>query len=196
MSGIKAPIQDILTRLSSITPLNQDNLAVPLYARVWNGQIKQLEKGETYNFPLPAAFLELPNPASYSNLLNGIDEADIVWRVHIAHEFYDAADGTFDQDLSIFDLRDQVIAILCGFKPTGCGTIYRISEEQDYTHNNIYHYIIDFKSAFIDSTGSPFNSGRPDFTESAPPTSLEITIDADKGGTNNKIPHQPYRIQR
>lgn len=195
MAGIKAPIQDILTRLATISPVDQDNSANPLYARVWNNQLKQLTSGETYSFPRPCAFLELPNPTQYNRLLNAIDEADVVFRVHIAHDYYDAEDGTFEQDLTIFDLRDQIVALLSQYSPTGCGTMVRIAEEQDYSHTNIYHYIIDFKCAFIDSKGSPFDSASNAYTESVPPTRLNINIEVEGKGTNHLIPQQPYRIQ-
>lgn len=193
MAGIKAPIQDILTRLSTLTPLNQDNLTPPLYARMWNNQLKDQAEGKTYSFPFPCSFLELINPTNYNRLGNGIDESDVVWRIHLAHEQLDAMDGTFEQDLTIFDLRDSIVALLSGFKPTGCGSMVRIHEEQDYNHDNIYHYMIDFICGFIDSKGSPFDTGRTDYRDSIPPQILNQVVTTSEGN-DDKTRKQPYII--
>jgi hypothetical protein len=58
MAGIKAPIQDILTRLTSLQVVNQDQDTVPLYARIWNNQLR-IKKEDIYAIPYPCAFVEL-----------------------------------------------------------------------------------------------------------------------------------------
>lgn len=175
MAGIRQPIQDILTRLQTLQVVNGDGKTVNMYARVWNNQIKRLADQTGYTFPMPAAFLEVINSPQFAELGLGFQSADIGWRVHIAHEFYDAQDGTMDQDLTIFDLRDKVVGLLSLSKPTGCGTMARVAETYDYDHGNVYELIIDFICNFTDSKGSPWDPYPGKFIDSIPPTGLQVT---------------------
>jgi hypothetical protein len=174
MAGIKAPIQDILTRLTSLQVVNQNQATVPLYARIWNNQLR-IKKEDIYAIPYPCAFVELVSPINYDRILNGLSEADLIIRIHLAHEFYDAQDGTFEQDLLIFDLRDKIVTLLSNYQPTACGVMFLNAEQQEYDHDNVYHYIIDFKCGFIDSKGSPYDPGAGVYIDSAPPTALVVT---------------------
>ena len=60
-------------------------------------------------------------------------------------------DGTFEQDLVVFTLRDMLIQYLTGVTLTGCGGgLEAIAEGQDYEHGNMYHYIVDFVCNYIE----------------------------------------------
>jgi len=193
MAGIKQPITDVLIRLRTIPITNGDgNLATP-YVRVWNNQVAYLKDGKMQAWPMPAFFLEVVNNATYEILGQGLRNADLSFRVHIVHEFYDAQDGTFEQDLAVFDLRDKVIAYMTGYEARACGPLVCMSETQDYEHDNVYHYICDFVCNFTDSIGSRYDSGHPEaYTDSEPPTDLEInkTIEQGPGMTNKFIINQ------
>lgn len=174
MSGIKAPVVDIINLLQTINVRNGDGNTVPLRARIWNNQLRQEVHGELYNFPKPAVFLEVIPGAKYEQMGTGYQSADIGWRVHLVHEFYDAQDGTMEQDLEVFDLRDQIITKLSFYEATACGPLVKTGEDQDYDHTNVYHYMIDFICDFIDSKGSKDAQGV--FITKAPPTNAEIDI--------------------
>lgn len=176
MAGIKQPLQDILTQLTTLQVINQDKQTVPLFARMWNNQFKRLEAGELEAIPLPSAFVEKLNPDNYTRIGIGFDAADIIFRIHVGHWFVDATDGTFEQDLAIYDLRDRVVALLSDYKPTGCGRMLRIAENQDYDYKRVNVYEIDFKTHFIDSKGSKYDPSSTYFADSTPPTGLEIDI--------------------
>lgn len=176
MAGIKQPILDILTKLATMQVTNQDNQLVPLYTRIFNNQRNKLKENRQEVYPYPAAFVEVVAPENYNRLLNGVSESDIIFRVHLEHWFTDAADGTFSQDLLIFDLRDEVIALLSDYKPTACGNLCLMAESQDYAHDNIYVLMVDFVTGFIDSKGSPYDTGRTDFINSTTPTNLQVTV--------------------
>lgn len=178
MAGIKQPIQDILARLASISVQNQDLETVPLYTRVFNNQIKRLRDGKIQAFPLPAAFVEVLAPENYNRLLNGFSEADLAFRIHLCHWFTDAQDGTYDQDLLIFDLRDQVIACLSNYRPTACGNLVLLAEMQHDDHDDIYVMLIDFKTNFIDSKGSPYDDCRTEYFFHEPPTTITLNAQA------------------
>lgn len=176
MSGIVTPLTDLLAKLSTLDVINQDSNTVKLYTRVWNNQIRYEEDGQLYNFPKPACFVEIVSPATFEVLGEGYRSCDINFRIHLSHENYNN-EGTFEQDLLIFNLRDKVIALLTGYKPTGCSPLNAMSEQQDFEHRNVYHYIIDFVCNFTDSKGSRLDSDNPNaFIESTPPTDLEIDV--------------------
>ena len=176
MAGIKQPISDMLTKLTTLNVTNQDLQLVPLNARIFNNQIKRQKEGDIQAVPLPSAFLEVVNNAQYNRLLNGVSESDIVFRIYLTHWFTDAQDGTFDQDLLIFDLRDSIIALLSNYRPTACGNLCLTAEGQDYDHGDVYVYVLEFTTGFIDSKGSPYDVGRTDFINSVPPTVFDLEI--------------------
>lgn len=182
MAGIKAPIQDILTKLASLQVTNKDGQSVPLYSRIWNNQVQYEDQGKLYDFQKPAAFVQVISPATYQVMGQYYRNSDISFRIHLVHEFYDASDGTFEQDLEIFDLRDAVIALLSGYAPTGCGPLNCMVEEQDDTHTNIYHMLLDFVANFTDSKASPLDPDRRVYTPSTPPLNLELDEIVGKAG--------------
>ena len=187
MAGIVHPLRDILTRLSTIQVQNPDGLMVNLYARVWNNQLRQVEEGKSYAWPTPAVFVEIVTPVTFEQIGLGFRTADLGIKVHIIHEFYNQ-DGTFEQDLKIFELRDLILSTndgLSQFCPTACGPMNCMHEEQDDNHNNLYHYICEFICNFIDSKGSKYDPDEMNFDDSADST-MDLTV--TEGGIPNPIP--------
>lgn len=173
MAGLKQPLQDILTKLSTIQVTNQDGQTVNLYARVWNNQVEREKDGETYNYPKPAAFVEIVGPLPFEETGKNLRTAQMTWAIHLVHEFYNQ-DGTFEQDLVIYDLRDQVIATLSQYTPTACTMLVAAQEQADYDHDNVYHYVINFTCTMMDSKASPYDDGRGIYVDKQPPTDVQI----------------------
>lgn len=169
MSGILQPLTDVITRI-------QTSMPQLLMVRVWNNQIRFLRERKEEAIPFPCAFVEIQAPQEYTQLGMGFHEAPIVFSIHLVHEFYDAMDGTLEQDLAIFALRDQCIRYLTGYQPTACSVLFMISESQQFDHDNLYEYVIQFKCSFIDSKGSPLDVGRPEYISSTPPTLEQVTV--------------------
>lgn len=169
MAHIVTPLTDILTQLGTLDVTNQDSSVTKLYARVWNNQIRYEADGKLYDFPKPAAFIEIVSPATFEILGQGYRSCDVNFRVHLTHENYNN-EGTFEQDLLIFDLRDKVIQLLTAYRPSGCGPLNCMAESQDFEHSNTYHYILDFVTNFTDDTAKWL------FIEKAPPTDVEFDI--------------------
>src|ERR1041385_7129281 len=182
MAGIKTPIQELIAKLANLQVVNRDQQTVALYARVWNNQVQYEDQGKLYDFPKPAGFLQVISPATYQVIGQYYRNSDISFRIHLVHEFYDAGDGTFEQDLEIFDLRDAVIALLSGYTPTGCGPLNCMVETQDDVHTNIYHMMLDFVCNFTDSKGSPLDPDRNVYTPAVPPLILEVDTTTGEGG--------------
>lgn len=177
MAGIVQPITDLLNKLRTIPVTNGDNNAAVPYVRIWNNQAAYLAEGKLEMFPLPAFLVETVNSPTYEILGMGYRSADLSFKIHILHEFYDAADGTFEQDLKVYALRDKLVAYLTGYNLTSCGPLEAMSETMDYEHTNIYHYIVDFVCNFIDSKGSRYDPDNPNaFVTKTPPTDVAFNV--------------------
>lgn len=176
MAGIKQPLQDVLTRLATLQVKNADGNITAAYVRVWNNQLNNARDGKLYDFPKPAFFVEIINNVQFDQMGVGFRSADIGFNIHIIHEFYDAQDGTFEQDLVVFDLRDAVIALLSNWQPTACSIMHSTGEDQDYDHDNLYHYIVSFVCNFTDSKGSFYDPPAQNYTDSEPPVNLNLTV--------------------
>ena len=169
MAGIKAPIVDIINKLKTLQLPNNAGNSPGLYSAVWNEQLQRLEEGESYPFNLPAAFVELLMSNNYQQLGSGITASDLTFRIHLAMEQIDAGDGDLDQNLTIFEYRDAIVDLLTHFEPTACSMLMHVNNEQDYGHNNVYVYLIDFTCHFIDDKGSRYPTN-----ESADDTDLVV----------------------
>ena len=170
--SLKTTITDIMTKLREIPELN--------FVHVFNNQFEYMERQESYSFPFPCAFVEVLNQQNYTQLLNGYQQSDLDIRIHIGQEQYDSMDGNMEENLTIHDLRDLVYSKLSLYKPSMCTELSKISETQDYEHTNIYKYLIDFRTGFIDNVASTLIE--PTLID---PITLEIDVVRDNDLTPN-----------
>ena len=127
----------------------------PLYVALWNNQAQYFENDSDQDtlipFQRPAIFIEFLNDLEIEQLGNGVQIFDpLTIRVHIIVDQFDAMDGTMEQNLSIFPFKQQVYATLQGFEPQGAVAFVRIQETQDYEHTNIYHFMQDYRTNYVD----------------------------------------------
>lgn len=177
MAGIADPIKSLLAKLQTIPVTNADGNTLQPYVRIWNNQAAYVVEGKMEVFPMPAFFVETVNSPTYEILGQGYRSSDLAFKIHILHEFYDAQDGTFEQDLGVFKLRDNLIGYLTGFNLTACGPLEAMNETMDYEHTNIYHYIVDFVCNFTDSKGSKYDADNPNaYITKTPPTDVAINV--------------------
>lgn len=186
-----------MTKLSEIIVPNGEGGTQTMYVRVWNNHLATEKAGQSYDWPKPAAFVEFITPVDFNQLGGGFRSADLGVRVHLIHEYYNQ-DGTFEQDLEVFDYRDKILAKLSLYEPTACGPLTGVSEQQDYDHDNLYHYIIDFACNFTDSKGSPYDPGAGKFIDKDPPTGIEIiaNLETNIAGVSNQFVNHEYKIPK
>lgn len=148
---------DIMQRIATLTVPNGDGGTRNMYVSVWNNQIERSGEGQQYQYPRPAAFIEIANDVEY--IYTGIEmkSAELQLNVHVEHEYYDAQDGTMEQNLAIFDLRDRIVMLLAGYEPVACSALVHLSETFDYDHTNIYHLVLGFVCNFVDSKSSAYD---------------------------------------
>ena len=175
MAGIKAPILDILSKLATINVTDMNGNGSALYTRIWNNHLTKLKDGSGYTFQRPACFVEIINDVQFEIAGVGFRNADLGVRLHLIHDFYNE-DGTYEQDLGIFDLRDTIISTLSFYCPTACNNLMCIRESMEYDHDNTYHYILDFECNFMDSKGSPYDPNSGTITESEPDPKLDVFV--------------------
>ena len=144
------------------------------FVAVWNNQLGDIESQQIYSFPFPALFIEYQAPAAVKQLGNGYQIFDpLIVRVHIIHEQLDAQDGTQEQNLDVFIHREKVHKALQKFCPDGAVSFVRSNEFPDYDHTNLYHYVIEYTTNYVDvTTSEPIGA-----VTTTPPTALEITKD-------------------
>ena len=171
-SLIKTAINDILTRLNTVTGA--------MFVAVWNNHASRLMDGSGYSFACPAVFVELETLGEAGRLGGGMTSQDYIIRIHLLHQELDAADGTLDQNLNVYDWRDDIKAKVTGMKPTNFSNLMFMNELQDYEHSNLYHYILEFKAAFVDTKGSPIDNDSTDWIETTPPTDLDLSVTYDE----------------
>lgn len=123
------------------------------FCQVWNNQTRDEADGKMYDYPKPAVFVEFANLEDIEQLGNGNQiYNDMTVRLHVVQDFYNATDGNGieEQNLTIFDLTQQVYRALNKFEPTGAAAMVRTGEQQQSDHTNIYEFIQDYKTNLID----------------------------------------------
>lgn len=166
-SLIKQVALDVMTQLQTISDYR--------WVKMWNNQLDRMDDESGMSLPFPAAYVEFL-PQEWNALTLGVSQTDLVIRIHVCHQQLDDGSGGFDQNLDVFDLRDKTKRAMTLFAPSNCGSMIAYAEEQDYTHTQVYHYILDFICCFIDTKGSPFDLTDGDWYYKDPPTDLEITV--------------------
>ena len=143
MASIKDSILSIALKLQTLSDLQ--------FVGIWNNQLAEDLNGQIYSFPKPAAFVEAIMPNAWMPLGLGYSQSDVIFAIHIIHEEYDAGNGNYEQDTNVYDLKTKINQLLTYFVPTQGGRLMKISEQQEYNHNNLYHYIIQFNCGVIDN---------------------------------------------
>lgn len=117
------------------------------HRHTWNNQFESLLKtggAQDCLIPFPAAFMEV--------IVDNIETQGVgnqLWncrlKLHIAHYLLNAQDGEFEQNWEVFDLVDKVHTHFHGWKPDRCNTFIETNLTQDYSHDNLYHFIMEYK---------------------------------------------------
>lgn len=130
------------------------------FVDVWNNQLELAEQQQQYSFLLPAAFIEILNVQEPKQLGDGVQLYDqLIVRLHIVHEQLDAGDGTMERNLEVFDLTQKTFKRMQGFEPDKASAFFRMNEERDYYHTNVYHFIQDYKTTYLDDSAQRSTDG-------------------------------------
>lgn len=142
------------------------------FIAMWNNQLSDTNDGKTYSFLMPAVFIEFITPTQIGSIGNNVQIYEpLEVKLHILHEQYDAMDGTMDVNLDVFTFKQDVFKAMQLFQGSKTSVFDRQSEDQDYDHTNIYHYIQSYFCALTDSD-MPLPIDGSDYE---PPLTTEIT---------------------
>jgi hypothetical protein len=146
---MKALYQEIRARLEAETSA--------AHVRLWNNQIDSAEQNKEIPHLFPAIFIDFPM-IEWFQKGKGTQNADMMTvRLYICNESFHTAEN--DEDVAIFDLREEVFLALQDWKPTHAGKLERRTEQTDTRHTNIYTWIIDFTTSYQEVTAQfPRNS--------------------------------------
>lgn len=151
------------------------------WVAVWNNQLKQWKTGKGFPVQRPCCFIELDLGKAQSMGLGVSLYADVCIKLHIVDWEIDEGNGTLDQNLEVYGYRDLLKTAMSKFFPLHCGCLNMISEDQDYEHTGVYHYIIEFKTSFSDLQGSILNPDQTQIILTPPP------MPANQWGLNSEI---------
>lgn len=119
---------------------------------IYAEQPRRMMRGNGYSFLTPACFVEI-NESNYETVGDGITTSDCDIKFHIIMEQLDGNNGTLDQNLDIFTLRNNIKSAFSLFKLNQGGFFQWKDEDEDYCHSNIYHYILSYKAFNVDFEG-------------------------------------------
>lgn len=159
--GVSQLYKNIKSNISGL--LNEAGEPVFKFIHIWNNQV-MLEKADTnrqFSYPKPAVFVEIATPTPIGTVLSGFQQyEDIRVRLHIIDDHYDAnGNGFMDENFNIFDLSQLLYGQMNKFEPDGAVKMLRVSEEQDYDHDNLYHFVQEYQTNLIDTTQSEPKGG-------------------------------------
>jgi hypothetical protein len=140
-------LKELMAKLGGYLCMPGGQSQTPLYTRLFNNQFHWLRLGKCEVFPFPCAFVEVLNPTAFIRAGQGYDTADLTLRIHLAHEYYNG--DSFEQDLQILQLRDDVIGLLSNYQPAQCGSLAFVAETRDYDHDNLVIYQLDFQAHYV-----------------------------------------------
>lgn len=125
-----------------------------LWVHKWDNQLDAIEDGKSYDIPFPNAFVEITAPTQYTPLSQGWSSGNLIVTIHVGHILYDDQIGGFEENFGVYTYRDRVVKSLTTFQPECCGCMMKVGEKEDFSHTNMYHFMIDFNCEFLDNTGS------------------------------------------
>jgi len=153
----------------------------------WNNQVELLYAEDGSKNPIflfPACFISF-KASDIMQLGNGVQMCEnLIFDLHILDWQIDAGDGTMEQNLEIYDLKEQIYLVMNKFKVNSAsdsaGTCIRIAEEDDDKHHGVYHYVQRYKTPYVyNSLQEPVN-GIPSTTPM--PVEADVSV-KDSGDT-------------
>jgi hypothetical protein len=139
------------------------------HVRLWNNQVNLANQNEQIPFLFPAVFIDFPT-IEWTQLSKGKQNSTLIVRVYIVFESFHTNEN--EEDVAVFDLRDEVYLALQNYQPSMSSALIRVAEQTDINHTNMYVWQMDFSCSFTDDVAS-----EPRNPQNATVTTL--TLDTD-----------------
>jgi hypothetical protein len=168
---MKALYQELRARLESETSAE--------HVRLWNNQMELLEKNEQIPFQFPAIFIDFLD-INWRQLGKGTQIADLTVRFYVCFSSFHTTEN--EEDVTMFDLVQEVYLVLQDYKPSMGGKLTKTREETDTRHTNMYVWIMDYTTTYQDVVAqNPRNSTEAEITTLTLSTDLIIDPDTVEG---------------
>jgi len=143
------------------------------YKNIYDNQTDEMIIGSSYSFLTPAVFIEFDLGQAVQGNGGFTFYPDTLLSFHIVDTLLNDGDN-MEQNLGIFDLRDSIKKKFTGSKVSFCSAMMCVSDKKDFKHNNVYKYIVSFKTQFIDNSGSDIDKGEQWLILTSPTLGLTV----------------------
>jgi hypothetical protein len=154
MIGFKQTILELKQALD-VDVVNQDGAIAKLWLALYNGQPEREKDGSGYTYKKPALFIE-PIFSDGLPIGNGASSYELKFKLLLQIEHLNS-EGTFDENLSIFDLKDKIHRVLNSLKLSNCSPLFQSNKVIDVNHGNQYLAVLEYSTHFIDLTGTIYD---------------------------------------
>jgi hypothetical protein len=139
---MKTLYQNIRSQIESETSVT--------HVRLWNNQVSFAREGQQIPWNGgKAVFIDFPNIPWLQGGKGTQRTGDNFYvRLYLVFESYNTSEN--EEDLALFDFREEVYLAVQDFKPTQASKLSRINENTDTSHDNLYVWIMDFSTTFQD----------------------------------------------
>lgn len=144
--GLKQLYTDLKTEINSI--VNDDGSKLFNYVGIWNNQVRSIraDKNDWFSITYPAIFIE-PVIESVEQLGYKNQLWNINFKLHVLDDFYNSENGN-EENTRIFDINDKVWEHMEVIKIDMCSHLVGSQQTQEFDHDNLYHYIQEFKGNY------------------------------------------------
>ena len=114
--------------------------------KVFNNQLKNLKDEKQFRFP--AVFVEIDNVTMKPRPGGKVQDVSATIRLHVVNN-----SPTQSDDYLIYDIKDEVQQYANKYSGDGkFRPLMRSTEKLDINHDNIYSYVIEYQTGWIDVT--------------------------------------------
>lgn len=156
-----------------------------VYVRRFNDQFNKMDEGAIIPVAFPCVLLEFELSEDVA-----VDSdkkrhyRNLILRAHVGMREDDAGDGTLDQNLNIYDLKDRIFLSLQNFAPNNSLLISSgltlFNEVEDNDHANFSIHVLSFRFNYIDNSMS-----NQRVSNSAQMVTPELIVEIDKNHNYN-----------
>ena len=178
-------VNSIMTKVSQIpytwSVEQPDQTRLFQWVAMWNNQIRQWKDKMSFPVAKPACFLQIDLGDAMNMGLGVTLYQNVDIKLHIVDWQMDAGDGTIDQNLEVYVWRDLLKTHMENFFPLHGGCVTQTSEEQDYEHTDVYHYVVNFVCSMTDLKGGILDPDQENWIIKEPPTNVIMTFEYNNG---------------
>jgi hypothetical protein len=145
--GFKSTYAALKTVLQ-IPVINHDGANAIANVALFNDQPNREKEGTGYSYSKPAIFVE-PIFSEGKPIGNKATSYELTFKLLIQIEHFNT-EGSFDEPLVQFDLKDTLHRVLNGLKLPNCSPLFASGKAIDTNHGNQYLLTVDYSTHFID----------------------------------------------